>query len=527
MKISGWGLAEVARTHGRDRPDAPAITYGAEVISWRRLDERSSRVADALVGSGVSAGDRIAFLGKNAPEYFELLFGAAKVGAVNVAVNWRLMPEEIRFIVNDAGARVLFVDSELASAVSDLQGSLATAGAGVVFGSGGAGVPPGTHSYEDWLSGHEPLYPGHVGGPDDVALQLYTSGTTGLPKGAMLTNANMEGLYEASRSMFGVDQSSVNLVGLPTFHIGGAGYALVGMAQGCHTILMRDFDPAAVLEALCKHRVTNVFFVPAMLAAMCLVPGAAARDYSSLRSIIYGASPITDESLKVAIRTFRCDFVQVYGMTETTGAITQLAAEDHDPDGERSHLLRSAGKPFDWVEIRIVDPETGKDRPNGEVGELWTRSRQNMKGYWNDPEATVQTVTDDGWLRTGDAGYLDDVGYVFLTDRVKDMVVSGGENVYPVEVENVLSAHPAVADIAVIGVPDPKWGETVKAVVVLKPGAEADPGAIISFARERIAHFKCPTSIDFVEVLPRNPSGKVLKRELREPYWQGHHRRVS
>ena len=522
-----WGLAEVVRTHGRGRPDAPAITYGDQVIGWGRLDERSNRVANALVALGVGEGDRIVYVGKNAPEYFELLFGAAKLGAVNVAINWRLKPAEVCFIADDTGATVLFVDQEFASIIPDLQGSLKAAVAFVVLGAAAAEELPGTRHYEAWVGDHDPSDPGHLGRPEEVAFQLYTSGTTGLPKGAMLSNASMHGLNEAGHAMFGIDENSINLVGLPTFHIGGAGYALVGMAQGCHTILMRDFDPAGAIHALCRHRVTNAFFVPAMLAVMSAVPGAAEGDYSSLRSIIYGASPITDETLKAAMSTFGCDFFQVYGLTETTGAITQLAAEDHDPDGPRSRLLRSAGKPFDWVEIRIVDPDTGRDRPVGEVGELWTRSRQNMLGYWNNQEATAETVSADGWLRTGDAGYLDTEGYLFLTDRVKDMIVSGGENVYPAEVENALSAHPAIADVAVIGVPDARWGETVKAVVVLHPGAKADADGIIAFAREQIAHFKCPTSVDFIDVLPRNPSGKLLKRELREPYWKGRDRRVS
>jgi long-chain acyl-CoA synthetase len=526
MKPTRWGLAEVVRQHGRERPDASAIAYGEDVTSWGRLDDRSNRVANALVATGIGEGGRIAFVGKNAPEYFELLFGAAKVGAVNVAINWRLNPAETRFIAEDAGARVVFVDSEFASVIQHLVASMSEAIL-VVVGSRAPGGVPGTVSYEDWLSGHGPVDPGHVGGPDDVAFQLYTSGTTGLPKGAMLSNASVHGLNEVGHFMFGIDAGSINLVGLPTFHIGGAGYALVGMAQGCSTILMRDFDPAAALDSLCRHRVTNAFFVPAMLAAMAAVPGAAEGDYSALRSIIYGASPITDETLKAAMATFGCDFFQVYGLTETTGAITQLAAQDHDPGGPRAHLLRSAGKPFDWVELRIVDPDSGRGRPAGEVGEVWTRSPQNMIGYWNDEEATGQAITGDGWLRTGDAGFLDQAGYLFLTDRVKDMVVSGGENVYPAEVENALSAHPAIADVAVIGVPDPKWGETVMAIVVLRSGADADPASIISFARDRIAHFKCPTSVDFIDVLPRNPSGKILKRELREPYWQGHERRVG
>jgi len=524
MGISHWGLAEVVRTHGRDRPASPAITYGSEVTTWGRLDERSSLVADALVGLGVSAGDRVAFVGKNTPEYFELLFGAAKVGAVTVAINWRLKSAEIQFIADDAGAKVLVAGEDFTGVVGELQAGRTTRCTYAVLGSVEV---PGALPYEKWLAGHQPVDPGHVAEPDEVAFQLYTSGTTGLPKGAMLSNANVESLNAAGESMFGINEISINLVVLPTFHIGGAGYALIGMALGCNTILLRDFDPARALEALCQHRVTNAFFVPAMLAFMSAVPGASEGDYSSLRSIIYGASPITDETLKAAMQTFGCDFFQVYGLTETTGAITQLRPEDHDPDGPRSHLLRSAGKPFDWVEIRLVDPETGGDRPTGEVGELWTRSRQNMKGYWNNDQATAETVLHDGWLRTGDAGYLDEDGYLFLTDRVKDMIVSGGENVYPAEVENVLSAHPAIADVAVIGVPDPRWGETTKAVVVLRPGANADPAEIIAFARERIAHFKCPTSVDFIDVLPRNPSGKVLKRELREPYWEGRERRVG
>jgi long-chain acyl-CoA synthetase len=524
MTAADWSLAEVVRSHGRDRPDMPAITYGTRVVSWRELDERSSRVAAALVASGSQPGDRVAFVGKNTPEYFEILFGASKAAVVTVAVNWRLNPTEIGFIVKDAGASLAFVDAEFAAEAAEVASSSDTV---VVIGSGGSTTLPRAIAYDAWISGHSPVDPGHVGSREEVALQLYTSGTTGLPKGAMLTNANFSVLDDAALAMFGIDSESVNIVVLPIFHIGGVGYALVGMAQGCHTILVRDFDPVGVLNALGQHRVTNAFFVPVMLAAFGAVPGADGGDYSSLRSIIYGASPITDETLKLAIRTFGCDFFQVYGMTETTGAITRLAAEDHDPDGPRSGLLRSAGKPFSWVEVRIVDPETGMDRSTGEVGELWTRSSQNMAGYWNNAEATAQTITPEGWLRTGDAGYLDEEGYIFLTDRVKDMIVSGGENIYPIEVENVLAGHPDVADAAVIGVPDAKWGETVKAVVVLKPGAEPDAAAIIEFCRARISHFKCPTSVDFIDVLPRNPSGKILKRELRELYWEGHTRRVG
>jgi long-chain acyl-CoA synthetase len=245
-----------------------------------------------------------------------------------------------------------------------------------------------------------------------------------------------------------------------------------------------------------------------------------------LRAVVYGASPITDEVLKKSLATFGCHFIQVYGMTETTGAITQLDPSEHDPEG-RPDVLRSCGKPYPWVELRIVDADTGQDAATGAVGELWTRSPQNMKGYWNKPDETAATLLPDGWLRTGDAGYFDDEGFVYLYDRVKDMVVSGGEYVYPAEVENVLMSHPGVADVAVIGVPHERWGETVKAIVVPAAGTSPTPEELIGFARERLAHFKCPTSVDFAETLPRNPSGKLLMRELREPYWRGHDRRIQ
>src|SRR5262249_30690070 len=250
-------------------------------------------------------------------------------------------------------------------------------------------------------------------------------------------------------------------------------------------------------------------------------------DYSALRSIVYGASPITNDVLLRAMRTFRCPFIQVYGLTETTGAITELGPEDHDPEGPRAYLLRSAGKPYPWVDMRIVDPESGQDRGAGEVGELWTRSVQNMLGYWNKPDDTARAFTADGWFKTGDAGYMDADGYVFLTDRVKDMIVSGGENIYPAEVENALSGHPAVADVAGIGVPPHPGGGTGKAVVVGRYGAEVAAEELIEYARQRLARYKCPTSVDFTEALPRNPSGKLLKRQIREPHWQGRERRIN
>jgi long-chain acyl-CoA synthetase len=389
------------------------LTAGQRVITWAELDARSSRVARALLATGLRAQDRIAFLDRNGPEYFEVLFGAAKINVVSVAVNWRLAPGEMAAIVDDARARLLFVGPDFLGHLARMESPLQTVETVVVLGPR-AGHP----GYAAWLAPHAADDPGGEAAPTDVAMQLYTSGTTGLPRGAMLTNANLGTLIPHVGRWWQVDETTVSLVCMQLFHIGGSGWALVGMAHGCHSILFREFAPEPVLAALARHRVTNALFVPAMLQVLAGVPGADGGEYGALRTIVYGASPITNEVLLRAMKTFRCGFIQVYGLTETTGAITQLPAEDHATGGPRARLLRSAGRPFPWVELHTVDP--GPDRE----------------------------------CRAGEVGYLDDEGCLFLTDRVKDMIVSGGENVYPAEVENVLSDHPDVADVAVIGVPD-------------------------------------------------------------------------
>jgi long-chain acyl-CoA synthetase len=498
----------VIRDHALARPDAPAVTGDGRTLTYAEVHARSSRLAGALLEAGLSRGSRVVYLGKNAPEFFDVLFGALKIGAVATPINWRLTPEEIAAIARDAmpAGGVVVLDAEFA-AMADRFG-----GATVVV----TGAP-----FEAWLSSHPAVDPGFQGTETDVVIQLYTSGTTGLPKGVQLTNANFVP-RESRTEDWRMDDTSVSAVPMPLFHIGGSGWAFMGFATGAHNVLVRDFDPAAFVDLLETMRITNTFLVPAALQFMCAVPGAAERDYSTLRSITYGASPITTDVLRRVLDTFHAPLIQLYGMTETTGVIVQLDATDH-----HGPLMRSAGRPYPWIEIKIVGPGGDKELPAGQVGEVWTRSAQNTPGYWHRPGDDEALLTDDGWLRTGDAGYLDEDGYLYLTDRIKDMIVTGGENVYPIEVEEVLAGHPGVADVGVIGVPDAAWGETVKAIVVRAPDATTTEKELLGYARERLAGFKRPHSVDFVDALPRNPSGKILKKELRKPYWTGRDRSIS
>lgn len=513
-------LADIARTHGSATPDKTALEVGDRTVTFGELHDRSSQAAQALRAAGVEFGHRVAFIEKNGAEFYEVTFGLAKLGAVCVAVNWRLAAPEMKQIIDDAKAEVVVVGPDFFGQVEQIEGDLERVHTIVAIGD-----HERWPSWDEWIAGHPAEDPGVETTGDDVAFQLYTSGTTGLPKGVMLKNDNFFGAISGTADMWRFTPDSVNLAMMPSFHIAGAGWGMVGLYFGCKNVVMRDIDPGAILKAIPEHRITNAFMVPVVIQFLLMTPGVEETDFSSLRALVYGASPITDDVLKKGIERFGCEFIQVYGLTETTGAITQLDGADHDPEN-RPELLRSCGKPYPWVEMRIVDGD-GNDVETGTVGELWTRSGQNMVGYWDNPEATAAAVTPDGWFKTGDAGYLDEDGFVYLHDRVKDMIVSGGENVYPAEVENALMTHPEVADVAVIGVPDERWGEAVKAIVV--PAADTEPSEddLIAHARTLLAGFKLPKSVDFATDLPRNPSGKLLKRELREPYWEGVDRRVG
>ena len=513
-------IADIIRTHGAERPDDIAVEVEDRSVTFGELDRRSNQVANALTASGVTKGDRVAFIDKNSLAFFEVTFGLAKIGAVNVAVNWRLAPAEMLQIIEDAKAEVVLVSPEFYGHVEKIEDQLNRVQTIVALGD-----HPRWPGYDVWADAQPTTDPGVQSGGQDVAFQLYTSGTTGLPKGVMLTNDNFFKGVVGIADQWRFTPDSVNLAMMPTFHIAGAGWAMVGLYFGCRTVVLRDIDPAQILRVIPEKRITNAFMVPVVIQFLLMTPGVEDVDFSSLRAIVYGASPITEAVLTQGIERFGCEFIQVYGLTETTGAIVQLDGVDHDPV-HRPRLLRSCGKPYPWVEIRVVDRSTGEDVPEGEVGEIWTRSHQNTIGYWDNPAATAEAITPDGWFKTGDAGFLEG-GFLFLHDRVKDMIVSGGENVYPAEVENALMKHPDVADVAVIGVPDDTWGEAVKAIVVKAEGTDPTEAQLIAFAREHLAGFKLPKSVDFTDALPRNPSGKLLKRELRAPYWEGSDRQIG
>jgi len=513
-------IADIIRTHAAERPDAVAVEVGERAATFGQLHARSSQLANTLAAAGVQAGDRVASIDKNSLEYFEITFALAKLGAVNVAVNWRLAPPEMRQIIDDAQSQVVLVAPEFYEHVAKIEGELDRVHTIVALGD-----HPRWPSYETWIADQPATDPGHEAAGGDVGIQLYTSGTTGLPKGVMLTNDNFFKGVVGIAGQWRFTPDSVNLAMMPTFHIAGSGWALVGLYFGCRTVVLRDVDPAEILRVIPEKGITNAFMVPAVIQFLLMTPGVESTDFSTLRALVYGASPITEAVLQQGMARFGCEFIQVYGLTETTGAITQLDGADHDPE-HRPKLLRSCGKPYPWVEMKVVDSQTGEDLPDGAVGELWTRSHQNTIGYWNNPEATAAALTPDGWFKTGDAGFLEE-GFVYLHDRVKDMIVSGAENVYPAEVENALMKHDAVADVAVIGVPDDTWGEAVKAIVVKAPGTDPTTEELIAFAREHLAGFKLPKSVDFAEALPRNPSGKLLKRELRAPYWEGKDRQIG
>ncbi|QMW22682.1 long-chain-fatty-acid--CoA ligase [Sandaracinobacteroides saxicola] len=505
-------LSEMSETWARETPDKTAIVFGEARWSYAELHARVLRTVAALRASGIGPGDRVGHLGLNHADYVVLMNACFRVGAVLVAINWRLVAAEIAFVLRDAGVRLLVADSEFAGSIADARGEAAI---GRLVLTDAADETP---AFGDWIAGFAADAECHAASVDDVALQLYTSGTTGFPKGALLTHRSLAGTV-AKGGLTGESWSEwkpddVCLVAMPLYHIGGSGWSLHALAAGATAVILPRPDIAAIIDAVETHRVTKMFAVPAVLNMILSHPRGEGADLGSVKALLYGASPIPLDVLKRSMAKFpNASFIQCYGATETSGTVVYLPPADHDVNG--TPRMAGCGKPFPGNEIRIVD-EALNPLPPRAVGEIAIRSVSTMLGYHNNPAATAKAIRD-GWYLSGDAGWMDEDGYLYIHDRVKDMIVSGAENIYPAEVENALHGHPAVADCAVIGVPDAKWGEAVKAIVVLRGEATAEE--LIAHARTRIAAYKVPKSVDFVAELPRNPSGKILKKELRKAWW--------
>jgi acyl-CoA synthetase (AMP-forming)/AMP-acid ligase II len=522
MPIDGLHvLADVPRYWAARRPAKAATVFEDRVVPWADFDVHASRVANGIIAAGVAPQARVAYLGKNSDLYFQLLFGAGKANVVMVGINWRLAPPEVEYIVNDARVEILFVEEEFFGLIGGIRDRLPSVRLCVAMSGSGRGW----ESYAAWRDAQSADDPRLAIDPEDVCVQLYTSGTTGRPKGVQVPNRGFfvqRPADELAGEWATWNERDVIMIPMPVFHVGGTGWGFQGFYYGATQVVLGQADPGLIIETIQKHRVTKVFVVPAVLQLMLQHEASRTADFSHVRVVFYGASPIPEDVLVRALETFRCPFVQLYGMTEASGSVTYLPPEAHVPGSPK---LKSCGIPFHGNEIIIADA-AGNALPPGQVGEILIRTPAIMKGYWNLPEATAEALKG-GWYHSGDAGYMDDEGYIYVYDRVKDMIVSGGENIYPAEVESALSLHPAVADVAVIGVPSERWGEEVKAIVVREPGAHLTEQELIAFARTRIAAFKAPKSVDFVAALPRNPSGKLLKKELREPYWAGRERRVG
>ncbi|WFP48563.1 long-chain-fatty-acid--CoA ligase [Methylomonas sp. EFPC3] len=517
-------LAGISAWQAQQRGDATAFVFEGCRSTFSQFDRHANQVAAGLVAEGIMPQARVAVLAKDSIDSYQILFGCAKARAVLIGINWRLSAAESVYILQNGEVEIVFVAKDFLERVAAAKHALPRLRTIVVLDAELGEYP----SFQGWRDRFPPTPPALQPRPEDVVVQMYTSGTTGHPKGVQLQNDAffrlMRGMRERGDLWMDLNPEDRLLISLPQFHMGGIWWAIQGFIAGAQGIVIDTFVAWKVLELIERHRISKVPMVPAMIQTTLAEPTCDSTDLSSVKGFLYGGSPIAPALLKKAMARFGCGFFQIYGMTETGNMAVCLRPEDHEPANPKR--LESAGRALPGVELRVIDAE-GRCLPPLAIGEICIKSPANMVGYWNNPAATRECLSADGWVRTGDAGYLDDQGYLFICDRLKDMIIYGGENIYPAEIEAALCEHDGVAEAAVIGVPDERWGEVVKAFVVLRPGWTIKPRELINFTRQRIADFKAPKSIDFLEKLPRNPSGKILKRELRTPYWTAQSRQVN
>ena len=518
-------VGQLLTKSARSFPENLAIVHGEETSSYARFNERTNQLANGLRKLGVAQGDHVALLMYNCPEMLEAMFACFKMGCGAVPINFRLHPNEFTFIIDHCEAKAVIAGPEFSVALGTSRDRMPGVGHFITT----SGAEGDFLDYETLLATGADQFANADVEAEDVAWLFYTSGTTGRPKGAMLTHRNLLAMtmnfYTDICPGFGPED--VVLHAAPLSHGSGC-YALPNIGKAAANIILesKSFDPELVLKTIETHRVTNMFAAPTMIKLLLDSPALERYDHSSMKALNYGGAPMLVEDMMEAMEKLGPCLVQLYGQAESPMTISYLSHQAHVPRGTDAQIrhLGSAGIPRTDVEIKIFDSDDN-ECPTGQMGEIATRSDLVMQGYWNNPEATAETLRN-GWLHTGDMGYLDEWGYLFIMDRSKDMIISGGENIYPREIEEVIIQHPAVREVAVVGAPDPRWGEAVKAVVATVPGQKVDEAELIDFCKENIASFKKPKSVDFVAELPKNNYGKILKRELRERYWQGKERKV-
>ncbi len=522
----------------QQKPDHIAVRCGRRQRTFRQLAERVARLAGALQALGMREGDRVAMLALNSDRYVEYQMAVPWGGGVMNPCNTRWSAAEILYALNDSGSTILLVDENFRALVEQVRGEATTLREVIYCDDGGDGddgsdgapgtraVPPGMHGYEALLAATAPV-PDAMRRGEDLAGIFYTGGTTGFPKGVMLSHANLCSSGLALHAEGLATRGGTYLHAAPMFHLADMGLAMPHWIEGNTHAVVPAFSVEGVLETLERDRVTHVLLVPTMIQMLVDHPAMRQpRDLSALRTIAYGASPISEAVLERAMTALPgVEFVQAYGMTELSPLATILPPLYHSAQGRGLGKLRSAGRASYCTEVRIVDP-LGREAPRGCVGEVVARGPNVMQGYWNKPEQSAEALRD-GWMHTGDGGYMDEDGFIFIVDRMKDMIISGGENVYSAEVENALAQHGAVASCAVIGIPSAEWGEAVHAVVVRRPGADVAAEALIAHCKTLIAGYKCPRSVQFRDAMPLSGAGKILKTELRKPYWEALARQVG
>ena len=518
-------LHDYLEDHASKAPDSLFSEFNSRTLTYKQANAIANQFATALKNEGLSKGDRFTFLSKNSDEYALMYYAASKVGIVPVPLNYRLADAEWEYIINNSESKIVICRSdEFVERVNGFKANLSLVNKCISIN---AKVPDGWSDFYDWTQSQSDTNPQEDIKDDDAVYQMYTSGTTGRPKGVIIVQSNVIANINQTSSWLTRIPLIKNLLVAPVYHAAAAINHFGAIAKGGCNVIHEDFNPAEVAKTLSSENITNTVMVPAMIqACIYMVPDIDKMDFAKLDHISYGGSPISPEVLTKAMGVFKCDFGQGFGMTENVAVLCFLSFDDHkEALASKPNLLKSCGKPVEGGAVEIRD-ENEKEVPRGTIGQVCAKGPQVMQGYWKLEDATKETLAG-GWLHTGDAGRMDEDGYVYIEDRIKDMIVSAGENIYSIEVESALMEHPEITDAAVIGIPDEKFGEAVKAFIVTKDGKELSQEDVIEFCKSKIASYKTPKTVDLIEIIPRNPSGKILKKVLREPFWVGKDRQVG